>query len=227
MFEYLLCRELECGKRKKWWSKKVLLGHPKGRIDWVQPSGQIFWVLCQKETAMEHQGEGRHRPLWTKTDAVGQEKHVGKKEKKKTEKIVSATAAAIDHSMQWVSGMVTSVVKGSYPAQASTSFPRTHWVWLTYQLSRTASLHLEEQTVSDSTAWHISKIPGEKFFFIYFCLGFLCFHFINEAKLKRILKQSQLRKAKLSSTKWILKRQDFVWRIYFLLFLFYYCCWEF
>lgn len=82
MFKYLLCRELECGKRKRPWSKKALLGHPKGRIDWVQPSGQIFWVLCQKETAMEHQGEGRHRPLWTKTDAVGQEKHVGKKNKK-------------------------------------------------------------------------------------------------------------------------------------------------
>ena len=150
MFEYLLCRELECGKRKQWWSKKVLLGHPKGRIDWVQPSGQIFWVLCQKETAMEHQGEGRHRPLWTKTDAVGQEKYVGKK---KT--ILSATAAVIDHSMQIVSGMVTSVVKSSYPAQASTSFPCIHWFWLTHQLNRTAFLHLEGQTVSDSTVSHI------------------------------------------------------------------------
>lgn len=46
--------------------------------------------------------------------------------KKKKKKIVSATAAAIDHSMQIVSGMVTSVVKSSYPAQASTSFYCTH-----------------------------------------------------------------------------------------------------
>lgn len=45
---------------------------------------------------------------------------------KKIKKIVSATAAAIDHSMQIVSGMVTSVVKSSYLAQASTSFLCTH-----------------------------------------------------------------------------------------------------
>lgn len=108
MFKYLLCRELECGKRKQWWSKKALLGHPKGRIDWVQPSGQIFWVLCQKETAMKHQGEGRHRPLWTKTDAVGQEKHVGKKKINKID--------CVSSSNRWFRadsecGMVTSVEK--------------------------------------------------------------------------------------------------------------------
>lgn len=117
MFKHLLWRELECGKRKQWWSKKALLGHPKGRIDWVQPSGKIFWVLCQKDTATDHQGEGRHRPLWTKADAVGQDKHVGG-----GKQILSATAAAIDHSMQIVSGMVTSMIKSSYPSQASTSF---------------------------------------------------------------------------------------------------------
>lgn len=150
MFKHLLWRELECGKRKQWWSKKALLGHPKGRIDWVQPSGKIFWVLCQKDTGMDHQGEGRHRPLWTKTDAVGQDKHVVGEKKQ----ILSAIAAAIDHSMQIVNGMVTSMVKSSYPLQASTSFNCIHCVWLTHQLNRTAFLHLEGQTVSDSTVLH-------------------------------------------------------------------------
>lgn len=54
---------------------------------------------------------------------LGRKSMWGKRKKEKNS--VSATAA-IAHSVQIVSGMVTGTVKSSYPAQASTSFVCTH-----------------------------------------------------------------------------------------------------